>query len=90
MKIMTCPLNGPRNITEFAYGGEVHDRPDPPAAEAEGLAHHLWFHANRPAVTREWWCHTPTNTWFMAERDRARDLVLATYLPDDPRAKENS
>ncbi|MCR8722118.1 sarcosine oxidase subunit delta, partial [Pseudomonas syringae] len=22
MKIMTCPLNGPRNISEFTYGGE--------------------------------------------------------------------
>ncbi|MGE8384902.1 MAG: sarcosine oxidase subunit delta, partial [Pseudomonas putida] len=22
MKILTCPLNGPRNISEFTYGGE--------------------------------------------------------------------
>ncbi|MQT72472.1 sarcosine oxidase subunit delta, partial [Pseudomonas sp. FSL R10-0071] len=22
MKIMMCPLNGPRNISEFTYGGE--------------------------------------------------------------------
>ena len=22
MKTLNCPLNGPRNITEFAYGGE--------------------------------------------------------------------
>ena len=29
MKQMNCPLNGLRNIQEFAHGGEVVDQPDP-------------------------------------------------------------
>ena len=29
MKIMMCPLNGPRNISEFTYGGEFKPMPDP-------------------------------------------------------------
>lgn len=29
MKIMPCPLNGPRNISEFTYGGEFKPMPDP-------------------------------------------------------------
>ena len=29
MKIMTCPVNGPRNISEFAWAGEVTRSPDP-------------------------------------------------------------
>ena len=29
MKIMNCPLNGPRNISEFVWGGEVKPMPDP-------------------------------------------------------------
>ena len=29
MKIMICPLNGPRNISEFTYGGELKPMPDP-------------------------------------------------------------
>ena len=29
MKIMNCPLNGPRNIAEFVCGGEVRETPDP-------------------------------------------------------------
>ena len=29
MKIMPCPLNGPRNINEFTYGGEFKQMPDP-------------------------------------------------------------
>ena len=28
MKIMNCPLNGPRNISEFVYGGEVKAMPN--------------------------------------------------------------
>ena len=29
MKILHCPLNGPRPLSEFAYGGEVRKMPDP-------------------------------------------------------------
>ena len=29
MKIINCPLNGPRNISEFTYGGEFKPMPDP-------------------------------------------------------------
>jgi sarcosine oxidase subunit delta len=31
-------------------------------------------------VKKEWWCHTPSNIWFIAERDTAKDHVLRTYL----------
>ena len=29
MKILNCPLNGPRNISEFVWGGEVREMPNP-------------------------------------------------------------
>ena len=29
---MTCPVNGPRVISEFAYGGELRTMPDPATA----------------------------------------------------------
>jgi sarcosine oxidase delta subunit len=32
MKIMPCPLNGPRNISEFSYGGELRQMPAPTRA----------------------------------------------------------
>ena len=32
MKILTCPLNGPRPVSEFFYWGEVRPMPDPAAA----------------------------------------------------------
>ena len=32
------------------------------------------------AVKKEWWCHTPSGVWFIAERDTSTDRVLRTYL----------
>ncbi len=86
MKIMICPLNGPRNISEFSYGGEVRECPAP-GASAATLADYLFLKDNQPGVTREWWCHLPTTYWFIAERDLATGEVLRTYpasaLPDE-------
>lgn len=78
MKIMTCPLNGPRNIQEFAYGGEVRERPAP-GASPEAVADYLFLKDNQPGVTREWWYHVPTSYWFIAERNVATDEILRTY-----------
>lgn len=78
MKIMICPLNGPRNISEFSYGGEVRERPAP-GADAATWANYLFLKDNQPTVTREWWCHMPTTNWFIAERDVATDEILRTY-----------
>ena len=35
MKIMVCPLNGPRPVSEFAYGGEVKRMPALDAAPGD-------------------------------------------------------
>jgi len=83
MKIMPCPLNGPRNIQEFAYGGEATPQPAPDAP-AEAWAEHAFFPENRAGVVREWWLHVATGYWFIAERDTVRDEILRTYPPDGP------
>lgn len=80
MKIMTCPVNGPRAISEFAYGGEIRPMPDPAACSDGQWADYVFNRNGSPGVKREWWCHVPSNTWFVAERDTARDVVLRTYL----------
>lgn len=80
MKIMTCPVNGPRAISEFAYGGEIRPMPDPAACSDDEWADYVFNRNGSPGVKREWWCHVPSNTWFVAERDTARDLVLRTCL----------
>ena len=79
MKIMHCPLNGPRNISEFACHGEVIPMPDPGALDDRAWAEHVWFANNTAGVVREWWCHLPTSFWFIAERNTLTDEILRTY-----------
>ncbi|MEW6445792.1 MAG: sarcosine oxidase subunit delta [Pseudomonadota bacterium] len=80
MKIMTCPINGPRLISEFAYGGELRAMPDPAACGDDAWSDYVFHRNSAPGVKREWWCHTPSNTWFIAERDTEQDRILRTYL----------
>jgi sarcosine oxidase subunit delta len=83
MKLMPCPLNGPRNIDEFVYGGVVGTAPDPAATNDREWAEYLFIETNARGVVREWWYHVPTAFWFIAERDTASDTVLNTYPPGD-------
>ncbi len=79
MKIMPCPLNGPRNISEFVYGGEVVAEPDPERASHGEWADYVFLEHNRAGVVREWWYHVATAYWFIAERDTATDEILRSY-----------
>ncbi len=87
MKLLNCPLNGPRNISEFVYLGEVKASP-PPAAPASEWADYVFMETNPAGRTREWWCHVATNSVFIVERDTRTDEILDTYpasrlQPDD-------
>jgi sarcosine oxidase, subunit delta len=77
MKLMTCPLNGPRNISEFVCAGEVKPLPSPDAA-AETWARFTYIEANRAGPVFEWWLHVPSAYWFIAERDTRTDQILRT------------
>jgi sarcosine oxidase, subunit delta len=83
MKIMTCPLNGPRNITEFTCFGPVHEAVDPQGLSDAAWCQYLFHHDNRAGVIREWWRHTPSNTFFVAERNTVTDEIVATYWPNE-------
>ncbi len=79
MKVMNCPLNGPRNISEFAWGGEVKVMPDPSSLGDKEWADWLFLENNEAGVVREWWCHVPTSFWFIAERNNITDEIIRTY-----------
>ncbi len=79
MKIMPCPLNGPRNISEFICRGEVIEMPDPAGMADDDWADFVWMSNNTAGVVREWWCHTPTSYWFIAERNTVTDEIVKTY-----------
>lgn len=80
MKWMICPVNGARPITEFVYGGEVRPMPDPQTTDDETWAAYVFNRQGAPGIKPEWWCHTPSQTWFIAERNTLTDEVLRTYL----------
>ena len=82
MKIMPCPLNGPRNIQEFICAGPVEPHPDPNRCSDEEWAEYVWLEENLAGVVREWWCHVATSYWFIAERNTVTDEILATYPAD--------
>ena len=79
MKLLTCPLNGPRNISEFTYGGEYHPMPDPVNTDSRKWAEHVFFHDNTAGVVTEWWCHNASSFWFLAERNTISDEVIRTF-----------
>lgn len=80
MKIMVCPINGARAISEFVCGGEVCSMPEPQAVDDPTWAEYVFNRNGAPGIKREWWCHAPSNTWFIAERSTLTDEVLRTYL----------
>jgi len=80
MKLMTCPVNGPRAISEFACAGELREPPDPDRSDDAAWADYVFNRHSLPGIKHEWWCHTPSGVWFIAERDTASDTILQTYL----------
>jgi sarcosine oxidase subunit delta len=80
MKTITCPINGPRPLQEFQYGGQLRDMPDPDKATDAEWADYLFNRAGEPGIVREWWYHGPSGTWFIAERDVVKDEFIRTYL----------
>jgi len=80
MKILNCPINGPRPIDEFAYGGEARSMPDHQTCSDVEWADYVFNRAGAPGVKNEWWYHVPSGTWLIAERNTATDQVARTYL----------
>ena len=80
MKLIHCPINGPRPQQEFHFGGEVRSMPDPAEVSDEQWADYVFNRSGEPAVKREWWYHLSSGTWFIAERDNSTDEFLRTYL----------
>lgn len=82
MKLMKCPLNGWRNISEFVYGGDVKPAPAPDASTEE-WADWVFMQDNVAGVAREWWMHSPSQYWFIAERDTVTDEIVRSYPAEE-------
>ncbi len=80
MKILECPVNGPRPIQEFIYGGEYRPMPEPDKVSDDSWADYVFNRSGEPGIKREWWYHIASGTWFIAERDTLNDVFIRTYL----------
>ena len=54
--------------------------PNPETTTDEDWADYVFNRNNAPGIKKEWWFHSPSSTWFIAERDTAADEVVNTYL----------
>jgi sarcosine oxidase, subunit delta len=80
MKLLTCPLNGTRPLSEFVYGGEYRQAPDQDTCTDSEWAMFVHNRSGAPGDKKEWWYHSPSGTWFIAERNTLTDQVSRTYL----------
>ena len=67
MLLITCPHCGPRDETEFTYGGEagVAYPADPDALSDPEWAEYLFVRANHRGPLAERWCHSSgCRRWF--------------------------
>jgi len=81
--VLTCPHCGPREVTDYACGGEVSPRPAERPSRRE-LNVYTYFRRNVAGVQREWWYHrSGCREWFLAERDTRTDEVLWTAAPEE-------
>ena len=88
MLLLDCPYCGPRDETEFGYGGQAHvpypDEPD--RLSDQEWAQYLFFRDNPKGLFAERWVHSiGCRRWFNVMRDTATYEVRAVYRLTDPR-----
>ena len=86
MLVITCPWCGPRDQSEFAYGGEAHivRPPNPDALTDAQWADYLFMRANPKGRHLEQWGHAfGCRRWFNVERDTVTYRITASYKPGE-------
>ena len=82
MLLIQCPWCGPRDESEFTYGGEAHIvRPEDPSALSDAdWADYLFMRKNPKGRHREQWSHSAgCRRWFYAQRDTETYEITAVY-----------
>jgi heterotetrameric sarcosine oxidase delta subunit len=92
MLLIPCPWCGPRDETEFAYGGEAHiDRPKTPhRLDDAAWAEYLFMRTNPCGPHAERWMHAHgCRRWFNVVRDTDSHEITAVYkMGEKPPAGE--
>ena len=80
MLLIPCPFCGPRDETEFVYGGDATvARPaDPAAASDREWTDYLYFRDNPRGAHAELWLHRAgCGRWLRVERDTASHEIAS-------------
>lgn len=88
MLLIECPNCGPRDETEFHYGGQAHVPypEDPYALSDREWAEYLFYRENPRGAFAERWNHSVgCRKWFNAVRDTATYEFSSVYRMGDPR-----
>jgi heterotetrameric sarcosine oxidase delta subunit len=85
--LVSCPNCGPREATEFVYGGELVPRPMGRSQGRRELSAYLYFRSNPAGEQAEWWFHEAgCGRWLIAERNTLTGDVASTTTPAGRRA----
>jgi sarcosine oxidase subunit delta len=85
MILVPCPYCGPRNASEFRWGGEIKPRPDPNSATPQQWRDYLYFKRNAAGWITETWCHQAgCGRYFRSERHTVTNEIRATYVGNEP------
>ena len=93
MLLITCPWCGPRDESEFSYGGEAHIlRPaDPDALSDQQWADYLFHRKNKKGLMQEQWNHSAgCRKWFHAERDTVTYKIISIYKVGEVPPSQNA
>lgn len=83
MKVMICPLNGPRKDSEFVRGREVREMPESLTCGNETLGAHRFLENQAGDEVAEWWMHAPSSYWFIARRNIGTGEIVKTYSVEE-------
>ena len=87
MLLIPCPWCGPRDETEFRYGGEAHiARPVAPHSLTDAQwADYLFMRSNPKGPFAERWVHAAgCRRWFNLVRHTVTHEIVAAYKPGEP------
>jgi sarcosine oxidase, subunit delta len=83
MLLIPCPWCGPRNDTEFSYGGEagiVRPKNSQELSDSD-WGDYLYMRNNKRGIHTEQWCHTAgCRRWFSLSRDTISNLIIEVFL----------
>lgn len=93
MLLIPCPNCGPRDETEFHYGGQAHvPYPENPNELSDTeWSRYLFYRENPKGIFAERWVHsTGCRQWFNMLRDTVSYDIKAVYKMGTPRPDSSS